>query len=40
MPAVTVDNILTLPRIPEVDAAVAPSAPGHLGDHRAEGLRG
>ncbi len=28
MPAVTVDNILTLPRIPEVDAAVLRASPG------------
>ena len=35
MPAVTVDDILTLPRLREPDPAAATAAPGAVGDHRA-----
>ena len=35
MPAVTVDDILVLPRVPEPDPAAAADAPGPLGHHRA-----
>ena len=36
MPAVTVDNILTLPRVPEPDPAGRRAAPGDVGHHRAD----
>ena len=40
MPAITVDDVLVLPRVPEPDPAASRRAPGRVGHHRAPGLRG
>ncbi len=40
MPAVTVEDILVLPRVPEPDAATAAERPVAVGDHRAVRVRG
>ena len=40
MPAVTVEDILVLPRVAEPDPATARRAPGAVGDDRAVRVRG
>ena len=40
MPAITVDDVLVLPRIPEPDTAATVDRPVRVGHHGPEGVRG